>query len=97
LLTQRYQAGEGTLAEFSSNTELQKVATLAEEFCVSVLRDDEGPLFVSDEATLFEVWSGDMNEVLNRCNQRYGVPVSLDNARQPSWKLLLMLNGRRIT
>jgi hypothetical protein len=97
LLTQRYQAGEGTLAEFSSNTEMQKVAALAEEFYVSVLRDDEEPLFVSDEATLFDVWSGDMNEVLNRCKQRYGVPVSLDDARQPFWKLLLMLNSRRIT
>jgi hypothetical protein len=42
------------------------------------------------------VWSGDMNEVLNRCKQRYGVPVSLDDARQPFWKLLLMLNSRRI-
>jgi hypothetical protein len=97
LLTQRYQLGEGTLADFSSNTEMQKVAALAEEFYLRVLRDDEEPLFVSDEATLFDVWSGDMNEVLNRCTQRYGVPLSLEDARQPFWKLLLMLNNRRIT
>jgi hypothetical protein len=91
------QGGEETLAEFSSNTEMQNVAALAEEFYLSVLRDDEKPLFVSDEATLFDVWSGDMNEVLNRCSQFYGVPVSLEDARQPFWKLLLMLNSRRPT
>jgi hypothetical protein len=76
---------------------MQKVAALAEEFYLRVLRDDEEPLFVSDEATLFDVWSGDMDEVLNRCKDRYGVPVSLEDARQPFWKLLIMLNSRRIT
>jgi hypothetical protein len=88
---------EETLAKFSPNTEMQKVAALAEEFYLAVLRDDEEPLFVSDEATLFDVWSGDMNEVLSRCKDRYGVPVSLEDARQPFWKLLIMLNSRRIT
>jgi hypothetical protein len=38
------------LAEFSASIEMEKVAALAEEFYRNVLRDDEEPQFVSDEA-----------------------------------------------
>ena len=56
---------------------------------------DEEPLFVSDEATLWGVWMGDVDEVLERCSNYYGVPVSLEESQQPFWKLLLLLNQKR--
>jgi hypothetical protein len=31
---------------------------------------------VSDEATLFDVWSGDVQEILDRCSAHYGVPLT---------------------
>jgi hypothetical protein len=81
------------MAYFSSNLEMQKIALLAEDFYKSILFDEE-PLFVSDEATLFDVWSGDMEEILERCSAYYGTPVTLEDAKLPLWKLLPWLDDR---
>jgi hypothetical protein len=80
--------------EFGSDVEMQKVSSEAQEFFEKVLYDEE-PLFVSDEATLWGVWMGDVNEVLERCSTCYGVPVSFEESQQPFWKLLRLLNEKR--
>lgn len=80
--------------EFSPDVEMQRVSNEAEEFFERVLYDEE-PLFVSDEATLWGVWMGDVDEVLERCSNYYGVPVSLEESQQPFWKLLRLLNEKR--
>jgi hypothetical protein len=80
--------------EFSPDVEMRKVSSEAQEFFEKVLYDEE-PLFVSDEATLWGVWMGDMDEMLERCSAYYGVPVSFEESQQPLWKLLLLLNQKR--
>jgi hypothetical protein len=70
---------EHAMAEFSPNEQMLKVGSLADEFYLKVLREDEEPIFVSDEATLLDVWCGDVNEILKRCSQHYGIPVSLQD------------------
>jgi hypothetical protein len=80
--------------EFSSDVEMRKVSGEAQEFFEKVLYDEE-PLFVSDEATLWGVWMGDVDEVLERCSTYYGVPVSFEESQQPFWKLLRLLNEKR--
>jgi hypothetical protein len=82
------------LADFSPTVEIDKIGPLAEEFYRSILFDEE-PLFVSDEATLFDVWSGDIAEILDRCSAHYGVPLTLTDARQPLWKLIPMLSKKQ--
>jgi hypothetical protein len=82
------------LAEFSPSTEMLKIGSLAEEFYANILYDEK-PLFVSDEATLWGVWMGAVDEVLERCSNYYGVPVSLAESQQPLWKLLRLLNEKR--
>lgn len=82
------------MANFSSDVEMQKIVRLAEDFYKSILFDEE-PLFVSDEATLFDVWSGDMEEILERCSAHYGTPLTLEDAKLPLWKLLPLLDDRR--
>jgi hypothetical protein len=84
----------GNLADFSPTVEMDKIGPLAEEFYRNILFDEE-PLFVSDEANLLDVWSGDITEILDRCSTHYGVPVTLEDAKQPLWKLIPMLNERR--
>ena len=37
---------------------------------------------MSDEANLLDVWSGDVTEILDRCSAHYGVPVTLEDAKQ---------------
>ena len=73
---------------------MRRVSREAQEFFEKVLYDEE-PLFVRDEATLWGVWMGDVDEVLERCSNYYGVPVSFEESQQPLWKLLRMLNEKR--
>jgi len=71
-----------------------KIENLMDEFSLKILYDEE-PLFVSDEATLLDVWSGDVDEILERCSEHYGVPISLEDAKRPLWKLLPFLDKNR--
>jgi hypothetical protein len=82
------------MADLSPAYEMQKVAQLAQELFENVLYDEE-PLFVSDEATLWAVSMSDVNDVLERIRKYYGVPVTLEDTKQPLWKLLRMLNAKR--
>jgi hypothetical protein len=69
--------------EFSSDVEMRKVSGEAQEFFEKVLYDEE-PLFVSDEATLWGVWMGDVDEVLERCSTYYGFLSRSKNPSSPS-------------
>jgi hypothetical protein len=83
------------MLEFSPDTEISRVSGLADELFKHVLYDEE-PLFISDEVTLWGVSMGDVDEVLERCRNYYGVPVTLEETQQqPLWKLLRMLDERR--
>jgi hypothetical protein len=65
------------MLEFSPDTEMSRVSGLANELFEHVLYDEE-PLFVSDEATLWdvsmagveEVWCGAANTMGCRCHWR---------------------------
>ena len=82
------------MLEFSPDTEISRVSGHADELFEHVLYDEE-PLYVSDEATLWGVSMGDVDEVLERCRNYYGVPVTMEETQQPLWKFLRMLDDRR--
>jgi hypothetical protein len=79
---------------FSSSKRTEALGEVVEEFYSKVLFDEE-PLFVSDEATVWDIWSGDEEEILARCSNYYGVPVSREETRQPFWKFVTSLDARR--
>ncbi len=81
--------------EFSSNIEMQKIPDLIRELFEHILYDEQ-PLFISDDATIWDISMSPAEELLNRCSQYYGIPVTMDDLKQPLWKLLRQLNdGRR--
>ena len=81
--------------EFSPDFEMKKVPGLADEFFRRVLYDEEA-IFVSDEATVWDVSTCPTNELLERCASHYQQPVSRQDLDQPLWKLLRKLDdGRR--
>jgi len=82
------------MAEFSPDVETRKVSRLLDELFEHVLYDEE-PLFVSDEATLWGVSMSDAEDVLERCRNYYGVPVTMEDTQQPLWKMLPLLDARR--
>jgi hypothetical protein len=81
--------------EFSPDTEIRKIPELAQEFFEGVLGGEYEWLFLSDEATIWDVSMAAPEELLRRCSEYYGTAVSLDDLKQPLWKLLPQLSARR--
>lgn len=80
--------------EFSSDKEIRKIPGLLDEFLQHVAYDYE-PLFIGDEATIWDVSMESAEEMLRRCSEYYGTSVSLEDLKQPLWKLLPQLDERR--
>jgi len=80
--------------EFASSKEISKIPELLQEFLQNVICDYEG-LFVSDEATVWDVSMAAPEELLKRCFDYYGRAVSLEDLKQPLWKLLPQLSAGR--
>jgi len=80
--------------EFSSDQEIRKIPDLVDEFFKHVLYDEE-PFFVSDEAKIWDVSMATPEELIRRCSEYYGISVSLEDFKQPLWKLLSQLSSRR--
>jgi hypothetical protein len=78
--------------ECSSDLEMQKIPELSKALFEHVLYD-EHPLFVSDEATIFDVSTSTATDLLGRLSGYYRKPVSPDDLKLPLWKLLRQLNG----
>jgi hypothetical protein len=76
---------------FSSDSEMQKIPELTQEFFEHVLYDEE-PLFISDEATIWDVSTSTREELISRISRYYKKPVSVADLAQPLWKLIRQLN-----
>ena len=79
------------MAEFSPDVEMQKIPELTQEFFEHVLYDEE-PLFISDEATIWDVSMSTGEELIDRISQYYKKPVTTADLTQPLWKLIRQLN-----
>jgi len=82
------------VAEFSSDEQIRKIPALAQEFFEHVL-DGEEPFFVSDEATVWDVSMASPEQLIRKCSEYAGQPVSLEDLNQPLWKLLHQLSATR--
>ena len=77
--------------KFSSDIETQNIPELTQDFFEHVLFDEE-PLFISDEATIWDVSMATAEELIRRISQYYGKPVSETDLKQPLWRLIRQLN-----
>jgi hypothetical protein len=80
--------------ELGSDKEIQKIHELTSEFFEHVLFDEE-PVFVGDEATIWDVSMAAPEELARRCSEYYKTPVSQQDLGQPLWKLIRHLNASR--
>jgi replication-associated recombination protein RarA len=80
--------------KFSSDVEMQRVSREAQEFFDKVLFDEQS-IFVSDEATIWDVSTSTAEDLLERCSKYYGKSLSVEDLKQPLWKLLRQLNEGR--
>jgi hypothetical protein len=77
--------------QLSSESEMQKIPELTQEFLEHVLYDEE-PLFISDEATIWDVSMSTGEELIDRISQHYKKRVTTVDLKQPLWKLIRQLN-----
>lgn len=77
--------------KFSSDIEMQKIPELTQEFLEHVLYDEQ-PLFISDEATIWDVSMTTAEELISRISYHYEKSVSVAELAQPLWKLIRQLN-----
>ena len=82
------------MAEFGSDERMRKISALAQDFFDRVL-DREEPFFVSDEAKIWDVSTDSPEELIRRCSEYAGEPVSLEDLKQPLRKLLPQLRAKR--
>lgn len=79
----------------SGSPEISRRMEKAEEFCRALLESDEQPYFVSDEATLYDIFVGDEVELNDRCEAHYGVRLHASDFSIPVWRLIDELEDRR--
>ena len=80
--------------EFSPDSEIQQLQDLVQELFDHVLYDEE-PIFISDEATIWDVSMSTSEELLGRISRYYGIKISNADLNQPLWKLLREIDARR--
>ncbi len=65
---------------------------LAEEFYIKILDPEEVPYLVTDDASLYDIYAGDENELIEKIKKEYGIILTKKHFRIAFWQLLDFLN-----
>jgi hypothetical protein len=84
------------MSEFASDAEINKMPGLVKAFIENILYDEE-PVFISDEATIWDVSMSSTEVLIRRCSEHYGINLSVDDLSMPLWKLIRKLNDKDYT
>jgi hypothetical protein len=74
---------------------MRGLESLAEEFYESILRPDEDPGFVSDEASLLDISLAPEELLIEKIEAHYGKTLTNFDLRRSFWSLLKDLNADR--
>jgi hypothetical protein len=80
--------------ELAPDSEVQQSQDLVRELFEHVLYDEE-PIFISDQATIWDVSMSTSEELLSRIARYYGVEISRADLNQPLWTLLREISSQR--
>ena len=80
--------------KLSSDDKVRAMRPLIEALFEHVLYDEE-PIFIGDEASIFDVSVAPTEELLRRCSEYYRTPLTAEDLRRPLWQLLPELESRR--
>ncbi len=78
-----------------STVEMDKRIAIATEFYESIFNKDEIPYFVTDEATLYDIFAGDDDELIEAVRKHYGVSLNIEHFKIKFWILLEFLEKNR--
>ena len=80
------------MVDLADDAHMRGLESLAEEFYKKVLRPDEEPGFVSDEASLLDISLAPEEQLIDRIEAHYGKTVTKSDLRKSFWTLLTDLN-----
>lgn len=79
----------------ADSIQMGKREALAIEFYNSVLDADEIPFIVTDEASLYDIYIGDEQEIIQKIKEKYGITIDVKYLRISFWKLLDYIEKNR--
>lgn len=86
---------EVKMINLADDAHMRGLETLAEEFYENILRPEEGPGFVSDEASLLDISLAPEELLISRIKTHYSKTVTGFDLRKSFWVLLTDLNNGR--
>ncbi len=82
--------------KFESNSEIKKRKEVVQKFVDSLIDLEEKPLFISDEATIFDICSDDSSTLLLRIFNSYGIQIQEEQLTLKIWELIDVLQAELI-
>ncbi len=83
------------MIKLANDEHMKGLESLAEEFYENILRPDEEPGFVSDEASLLDISLAPEELLIEKIKSHYGQTVTRFDLRRSFWSLLTDLNADR--
>ena len=77
--------------QFGSTREMIKREKIAKDFYNKLMHPDDQPIFVTDEASFYAVYTGNISEAINIIHKEYGVLFFQKELQMPFWQLLDLL------
>ena len=74
--------------QFADDDELKKRQRQLSEFLDRMFDEEDRPYFVSDEACLYDIYSGADEDFSTRFEKWYGIRLTTSDFRLNVWKLL---------
>ena len=84
------------MIDFADDGHMKELEPLAEEFYDKILRPDEDPGFVSDEASLHDISLAPKELLIERIRDHYGWTLTRWDFERCFWTLLIDLNANRM-
>jgi hypothetical protein len=80
--------------QYGSETEIKKRASLVQKFLLEIISPEEQPIFVSDDATVFDISSDDESVLLSKIINTYNVTLSNKDLHLKVWQLIDLINKK---
>ena len=81
--------------QLGENNEIHKRAKLVQDFLEKIIHPEERPLFVSDDATVFDICSDDEHSLITKVADKYGVRLSNQQLQLKIWQLVDLLSDAK--
>jgi hypothetical protein len=78
--------------EFEDNIEIAKRDQELSRFLINIIDKEEQPIFISDQATVFDISSDDENVLLERIKKFYKKEITSSDLSMPLWKLIVVVS-----